>query len=60
MAGIPSKGDGQGVMLVALSVIFLALGLIAVALRLWSRRLMKARLGLNDYLVLLAMVYRLL
>ena len=60
MAGLPSKGDGQGVMLIALSAIFLALALIAVALRLWSRRLMRAQLALNDYLVLLAMVYRLL
>ena len=56
MGLIPTKGDGEGVMLVAVTSAFLALALVAVALRVWSRRLKRTALVTNDYLVLLALV----
>lgn len=57
MALVFSNGNGQGVMLVTVSVVFEALALIAVALRIWSRRLQKRPLVANDYLIILALVW---
>lgn len=56
MSLIPSTGDEQGVMLITVSAIFLALAILAVALRLWSVRLKKRSLAVNDYLIILALV----
>ena len=53
MGLIPAKGDEQGTMLIAVSSILLALAIVAVLLRIWSRRLKRRSLVTNDYLVLL-------
>ncbi|KAG7008174.1 hypothetical protein G7Y79_00006g017940 [Physcia stellaris] len=39
-----------------LAILFSTLPLLAVTLRLWARRILKARLGADDYLVLVALV----
>ena len=41
---------------IALAVIFSFLSLIAVGLRLWARRIMKARYSLDDYFIFVALV----
>ena len=42
--------------MIALAVIFSILPPIAVGLRLWARRIMKARYGLDDYFIFVALV----
>jgi hypothetical protein len=54
--GLDAEGNSQGVMVVAVSAIFEAFAITAVALRMWSRRLKKASLAANDYAILLALV----
>ena len=54
--GLP-PGDSQGRMLIVVVTVFEAFAITAVVLRLWSRRLKKTSLLLNDYLVLLALVF---
>ena len=41
--------------MIALAVIFSILPLIAVGLRLWARRIMKARYALDDYFIFVAL-----
>ena len=41
--------------MIALAVLFSILPLIAVALRLWARRILKARFAMDDYLVFVAL-----
>jgi len=50
--------DSCGVNLIIVDVIFFALAVVAVGLRLWARRIMKTRLCLNDYAIILALVLR--
>ena len=57
MGLISSSDDGQGVMLISVSSIFLALAVVAVAMRIWSSHLKKRYLNRNDYLILLALVW---
>ncbi|MCJ1264136.1 hypothetical protein MMC22_004007 [Lobaria immixta] len=54
---IPTTGDQQGVMLIVVSAIFLALAILAVALRLWSLCLKKRSLAANDYLIIIALMF---
>ena len=42
--------------MIALAVIFSILPIIVVGLRLWARRIMKARYGLDDYFIFAALV----
>ena len=56
MAGNASQGDGRRVMLVIVSAFFLALAILAVAMRIWSVRLKKRSLSRSDYVILLALV----
>ena len=56
MSLIPSAGDEQGIMLITVSAIFLALAILAVVFRLWSLRLKKRSLAANDYLIILSLV----
>ena len=48
--------DEQGIMLITVSAIFLALAILAVVFRLWSLRLKKRSLAANDYLIILSLV----
>ena len=59
MGLIPSSGDEKGIMLISVSTVFLALAMIAVAMRIWSLHLKKRPLNLNDTLVLIALVWNL-
>ncbi len=59
MGLIPSSGDEKGVMVISVSTVFLALAVIAVAMRLWSLHLKKRPLNLTDTLVLIALVWTL-
>ena len=59
MGLIPSTGDEKGVMLVSVSTVFLGLAVLAVTMRIWSRHLKKRSLNLNDYLILLSLVWTL-
>lgn len=55
---IPSSNH-LGLLIVCLDVTFLFLGAVSVGIRQRSRHLLKQRLGLNDYLALLAWVWNL-
>lgn len=50
------KPSRDGATLIALSVITATLATIAMVLRLWARRLMRIKLGLDDYLALASLV----
>lgn len=54
------RGNPEGVKLLAVVVVFLTLAIIAVALRVWARRIKRAALQLNDYYIFLALVLALL
>ena len=56
MGLIPSTGAQAGINLIIVSAVFLALAILAVSLRIWSLRLKKKPLALNDYLIILALV----
>ena len=56
---IPATGDSLGIAVIAIDAVFLTLAAVALALRLWSRRINGQSLCLNDYAVLLAWVYTL-
>lgn len=47
---------GGAVAVVVISFIFCPLALLALVSRLWSRRIMKLKLCLNDFAAILAMV----
>lgn len=48
--------NGPGITDVVVETILLFLGYVSIGLRLWSRRIQRARLQLNDWLILFAMV----
>lgn len=48
--------SGGAVVVVVVSFIFCPLALVALVWRLWSRRIMKLKLGANDYAAILATV----
>lgn len=50
------KPSGDGVALIAISVVTATLATIAMILRLWARRLMRVTLGLDDYLALASLI----
>lgn len=52
----PSHGDALGIMLIVISSVFLGLAAFAVAIRLWSRKIQRHGLFLNDYAAVLAWV----
>ena len=54
--GTLSRTNPQGLTILILCSIFAGLAVITVGLRLWSRRLKKQKLCLNDYSVLIALV----
>ncbi|MCJ1350343.1 MAG: hypothetical protein MMC33_000324 [Icmadophila ericetorum] len=54
MVAIPATGDGLGIAIIAVDVVFLAIAAVAIVLRLWSRRLTHLHFTLNDYLIVLA------
>ena len=49
-------GRDPGVAQIVISVVFALLAIIAVVLRIVSRRLSKVKLQLNDYLIIVALV----
>ena len=51
-----SRGDSESVKLLAVTVIFLALAVIAVGLRIWARTIKRVMLQMNDYYIFLALV----
>lgn len=53
--GLP-EGDAAGIRLIIIEVIFFVLSIGAVGLRIWSRRLKRRPLGLDDYSVVLGLV----
>lgn len=52
----PTRGDGLGITAVVLDTLFLGLAAVAVGIRLWSRKIQKLGLSLNDYAAALAWV----
>lgn len=52
------NGGKQGVKLIVVDTVFLALSFVAVSLRLWARRLRQTKLQLNDWLLLIALVFQ--
>lgn len=52
----PSHGDAIGVILVVITNVFLGLTTFAVSIRLWSRKIQRNGLFLNDYAAILAWV----
>ena len=50
---ISFSGPGE---ILATAIILLIVGSVVVALRFWMRRIQKARPGVNDYTILLALV----
>lgn len=52
------NGGSQGVKLIVFDTVFLALSFVAVGLRLWARRLLQTKLQLNDWLLLIALVFQ--
>ena len=48
--------DSLGIAVIAVTATFAALAVVAVILRLWSRRIQKTPLQWNDYTCLLALV----
>lgn len=55
--GMPMiKPSGDGVALLAVSVVTATLATAAMILRLWARRLVRIELGLDDYLALASLI----
>lgn len=52
----PSHGDALGIILIVISSVFLGLTTIAISIRLWSRKIQRNSLVLNDYTAMLAWV----
>jgi hypothetical protein len=52
----PLHKNPRGLTLICIETVFLALDLVVVVLRFWSRRIKRTRLGLNDYTIALALV----
>lgn len=50
------KPSRDGVALLAVSIVTAILATIAIVLRLWARRLMRIKLGLDDYLALASLI----
>ena len=53
---IPATGDSLGIAVIVVDAVFLSLAAVALALRVWSRRIKGQRLCFNDYAVLAAWV----
>lgn len=53
--GLP-EGDAAGIRLIIIEVLFFVLSIGAVGLRIWSRRLKRRALSLDDYAVILGLV----
>ena len=53
----PSRGHDMGIVLIVVNTIFLGFASVAVGIRLWSRKIQRHRLVLNDYAALLAWVW---
>ena len=53
---IPAHGDEFGIAIIVCGWLFQAIAAVAVALRVWARRLKKQKLVLNDYLAFAALV----
>ena len=51
-----SQNNPQGFTILITCSVFAGLAVIAVVLRLWSRKIRKAKLCLNDYAILVALV----
>ncbi|KAL8952039.1 MAG: hypothetical protein Q9222_002026 [Ikaeria aurantiellina] len=60
-SGPPVQGvegvSPRAVKVIVISVVFLPFAALAIALRLWARRLKRMPLALNDYLIIAAMVF---
>ncbi|KAM0801841.1 hypothetical protein BDR22DRAFT_888293 [Usnea florida] len=52
-----SQGQATGIINIAINSVFLCLAAVAVGIRLWSRRIQRHVLCLNDYAVILAWVF---
>ena len=52
----PSNGQAMGTINIAINSVFLGLAAVAVGIRIWSRRIQRHVLALNDYAVILAWV----
>jgi hypothetical protein len=50
------KGNSQGTTCIVVFAIFQFLAVVAYALRIWSRRINRIGLALNDYLITTALV----
>lgn len=50
------KPSRDGAALIALSVVTATLATVAMFLRLWARRLMRIKLGVDDYLALASLI----
>lgn len=57
--GLPD-GDSAGIRLIVIEVLFFVLAIVAVGLRIWSRGLKRRALGLDDYAVIVGLVWVLL
>ena len=51
-----TDGDGMGITTNVIDAVFLGLATIAVGIRLWSRKIQRYSLVLNDYAAILAWV----
>ena len=51
-----SHGDGMGIATIVIDTVFLGLATVAVGIRLWSRKIQRHSLVLNDYAAMLAWV----
>ena len=53
---MPLTGNSLGITVVVLDSVFLSLAVVAISLRIWSRRMNKQTLCFNDYAIVLAWV----
>ena len=53
---IPVAGNRQGITEIVIGTVFVALDILAVGLRFWSRRLKRRKLQFNDYTIIAALV----
>lgn len=52
----PSHGDAMGITVIVINSVFLGLAAVAVGMRLWSRKIQRHGLFLNDYASVLSWV----
>ena len=55
-AAVEAFAKAEGIKLLVVVVVFLALAIVAVGLRIWARRIKRSKLQWNDYSIILALV----